>query len=283
MTASSSFDRNRERSFGVIGRRPAGDGPALPQLVQQVAQGQRRADVVLGERVALGVEDAGLLRQAAGGQRDVGRDDDVARPGLLGDPVVGRAEARAHDQLDQRVGRHPQRGVGHDRDAHRVAAGDAVDLVLDRAGVGVDVDGQHGSQLRPFSPFSVYSVRREERGGKDCWGLQWRPFQPAAQGDRTVSSLAFLLLAVGAPEQPRPLEKSWYSPHELLPLLAQRDGIRWAMPEMLAGRAWVGGDVSCKAALDDACKGWGLAWTEANGVVVVHRADDKALRAGRRP
>src|SRR5439155_11030860 len=53
---------------------------------------------------------------------------------------------------------------------------------------------------------------------------------------------------------------------------------RWAMPETLAGRAWVGGEVSAKGALDESCKQWGLAWTEANGVVVVHRAEDVKLR-----
>src|SRR5215475_3663293 len=95
-----------------------------------------------------------------------------------------------------------------------------------------------------------------------------------------MNHLGLLVLALGVevPAQPKPLEKAWYSPHELLPALAQRDGIRWAMPETLAGRAWVGGDVSCKAALDDACKQWELAWTEANGVVVVHRADAAKLR-----
>src|SRR5262245_9587007 len=95
-----------------------------------------------------------------------------------------------------------------------------------------------------------------------------------------MSPLTLLLVAgaVAAPAKPAPLDKSWYAPHELLPLLARRHDFRWAMPEMLAGRARVGGDVSRKAALDDACKGWGLAWTEANDVVVVHRADDAALR-----
>src|SRR5262245_36886162 len=101
-----------------------------------------------------------------------------------------------------------------------------------------------------------------------------------AQGARTMNHLAVLVatLTLAVPERPAPLDKAWYSPHELLPLLARRDGIRWAMPETLAGRAWVGGDVSCKAALDDACKQWGFAWTEANGVVVVHRADDQRLQ-----
>src|SRR5262245_31409925 len=85
-------------------------------------------------------------------------------------------------------------------------------------------------------------------------------------------------LSVAVHGQAAPLEKTWYSPHELLPALARRDGIRWAMPETLAGRAWVGGELSCKAALDEACKQWGLAWTEANGVIVVHRSDDGKLR-----
>ena len=85
-------------------------------------------------------------------------------------------------------------------------------------------------------------------------------------------------LSIAAPDQSKPLDKAWYSPHELLPALAERDGIRWAIPQTLAGRAWVGGELSSKAALDDACKQWGLAWTEANGIVVVHRADDAKLR-----
>jgi HEAT repeat protein len=71
--------------------------------------------------------------------------------------------------------------------------------------------------------------------------------------------------------QPATLEKAWYSPHELLPALAARDGIKWALPEALAGRAWVGGDGGYKAILDDACKQWKLNWTEVDGVVVVHR------------
>src|SRR5215831_20043226 len=88
-------------------------------------------------------------------------------------------------------------------------------------------------------------------------------------------TLLLAVIGVGVRDRPAPLEEAWYSPHELLPALAARDGIRWALPEALAGRAWVGGDLSYKAALDEACKQWGLAWTEANGVVVVHREHPK--------
>ena len=62
---------------------------------------------------------------------------------------------------------------------------------------------------------------------------------------------ALLLLVALAPAQPTPLDKAWYSPHELLPALAARDGIRWALPEALAGRAWVDGDGTYKVLLDD--------------------------------
>ncbi len=86
---------------------------------------------------------------------------------------------------------------------------------------------------------------------------------------------ALLLLVALAPVQPAPLEKAWYSPHELLPVLAARDGIQWAIPETLAGRAWVGGDLTHKAALDEACRQWKLNWTGSNGVVVVHREHPK--------
>src|SRR5262249_21260052 len=103
---------------------------------------------------------------------------------------------------------------------------------------------------------------------------------PPATGIPTMNHLAVLLVAVTAPARarPAPLKQAWSPPHGLLPAFSRRDGIRWALPETLAGRAWVGGEVSCRAALDEACKQWGLAWTEANGVVLVHRADAAKLR-----
>src|SRR5262245_2401713 len=91
-----------------------------------------------------------------------------------------------------------------------------------------------------------------------------------------MNALPFLLVALAPaePAAPAPIEKAWYSPHELLPALAARDGIKWAMPETLSGRGWVG-DITYNAALNDACKQWKLNWTEANGVVVIHREHPK--------
>src|SRR5450631_262477 len=77
---------------------------------------------------------------------------------------------------------------------------------------------------------------------------------------------------VASAQVPKPLEKAWYTPAELLPALAQRDGIQWALPETLAGRALVGEATTTDALLNNACQQWGLAWTRSNGVIVVHRA-----------
>lgn len=80
-------------------------------------------------------------------------------------------------------------------------------------------------------------------------------------------------------DQPGMLDRAWHTPHQLLPVLAERDGIRWAMPETLAGLSLVGGEgVSAKAALDEAAKGWGVSWSVVNGVVVVHNPDDARLK-----
>jgi hypothetical protein len=45
------------------------------------------------------------------------------------------------------------------------------------------------------------------------------------------------------------IEPVCYSPHGFLPALAARGNTRWAKPETLAGRAWVGGDLNEQAAL----------------------------------
>jgi hypothetical protein len=94
-----------------------------------------------------------------------------------------------------------------------------------------------------------------------------------------LTLLTSFLGLVGFPCTPAAAQgRAWYAPHELLPQLAPRDGIRWAMPEALAGRALVASDLTTRSALDEACKQWGLAWIEANGVVVIHRPDNAGLR-----
>lgn len=86
------------------------------------------------------------------------------------------------------------------------------------------------------------------------------------------------IVGADAPKRDTPLEKAWYSPSELLSLLSKRDGIRWAVPESLAGRAFVGGDKPLRELLDSGCEQWGLNWTELNRVIVVHKANDDKLK-----
>jgi hypothetical protein len=78
---------------------------------------------------------------------------------------------------------------------------------------------------------------------------------------------------------PETLETAWYTPAELLTALAQIDGMQWALPETLAGRALVGKEATMDALLDKACQQWSLAWTRSKGVLVVHRASDDRLQA----
>lgn len=92
--------------------------------------------------------------------------------------------------------------------------------------------------------------------------------------------LAPMRLRAEETERPGPLVRRWYNAHELLSALAERDGIRWAMPETLAGNALIGGEnLSVRQIMDDACAQFDLAWLRAqDGIVVVHRADDEALQ-----
>ena len=63
---------------------------------------------------------------------------DPARPAIQ---FVGGVHARARGHpFDHRVLRHADEARSDDRDRDMVARGDAIDLVLHRAGIGVDVD-----------------------------------------------------------------------------------------------------------------------------------------------
>ncbi|MSR52338.1 MAG: HEAT repeat domain-containing protein [Gemmataceae bacterium] len=86
------------------------------------------------------------------------------------------------------------------------------------------------------------------------------------------------LLGADEPKLAASLEISWYSPLELMTQLGKRDGIRWAMPESLAGRALVGGESTVQELLDNACEQWGLHWTVLNRVIVIHKAHAENLK-----
>lgn len=92
-----------------------------------------------------------------------------------------------------------------------------------------------------------------------------------------LSLLACCALAADAPVSDRASKAAWQTPVEVLTRLAEQDGIRWALPETVAGRAFVNSADPLEPLLDKACKQWGLVWMRAGGVIVVHKANDKRL------
>jgi HEAT repeat protein len=93
-----------------------------------------------------------------------------------------------------------------------------------------------------------------------------------------LASMAVVPARGQEPKRAATVEKGWYTPTELLTALAERDGIKWALPETLAGRALVGEAATTDDLLDKACQQWGLSWTRSNGIIVVHRANDDRLK-----
>ena len=93
-----------------------------------------------------------------------------------------------------------------------------------------------------------------------------------------LALIIFVAVSASSHAEERPIEKAWYSPAELLTRLAERDGIKWAMPETLSGRALVGGEsTTADKLLDEACKQWGFAWVRQGETIVVHKPNDKRL------
>src|SRR6266478_4790362 len=115
-----------------------------------LAAGQRVADIVRRPMLARGRNGPGTLRQAARGQRDVGCDADVSLPYALGNPIVRRVRALAHDDhahIGPARRQNRPRAVGDDEDLEAQAIGHAIDLLAHRAGIAIDIDIAHASAL----------------------------------------------------------------------------------------------------------------------------------------
>jgi hypothetical protein len=117
------------------------------QRIHQVARRQGHADRVCGEGAPVWRNDLGARLHGAARQRRISRDHDSAGAGAgtRRDLIVRLIHAGADDHaLDQRIARHRDGGVGDDEDfeggaLERMALGDAINLLLYWAGVGVDV------------------------------------------------------------------------------------------------------------------------------------------------
>ena len=74
-------------------------------------------------------------------------------PCALGNPVVGFVHAAAdHDALDHLISRDRDRAVADDKDfklraLEHMPLGDAINLLLHRAGIGVDIDGDGSRRI----------------------------------------------------------------------------------------------------------------------------------------
>src|SRR5579859_7362063 len=111
------------------------------QIRHQVTNCKRHPDRCFRKRLAVRRNDFGAGLDAAAGQRDVGGDNDIALARALCDPVIGGVHSGAgSDALDQRILRYPDELAGDHADGNAMAGGHAIDFVLDRAGIGVDVD-----------------------------------------------------------------------------------------------------------------------------------------------
>jgi glycosyltransferase involved in cell wall biosynthesis len=128
----------------------------------------RRSDRRGGEELAVGPDHGRSGLQAAVGKQYVSSDHDRSRPGPFGDPVVRRVEAGPDDHpLDERMRRHPKMRVADDLHFGPVAESDLVDLLLHRAGVGVDEDeGRVAHGRSAVSPRPARSAAAPRRGGR---------------------------------------------------------------------------------------------------------------------
>ncbi len=151
--AGQPHDRlvERREEAGAVARGErlwaAGDFAGAAQRIHQIAGCQREPDRVLGERPPVRRDHFRACFHAAARQRHVGGDDDIAGARAFGDPVVRFVHAGAdHHALDHLIARHRDRAVADDKDLEinaleRMPLGDAIQLLLHRAGIGVDVEG----------------------------------------------------------------------------------------------------------------------------------------------
>ena len=152
-TAWSSAARKLERSRGANGFGPLVIAPALRRLSirLRVASVMPIESLVNARPFGAMTSAPAFTQRLASGTSAV---TTMSPARALRDPVVGLIHAGADDHaLDKRIPRDGDRAVGDDEDFElnafeRVALGDAIDFLLHRAGVGVDVDGD-SHLLRP--------------------------------------------------------------------------------------------------------------------------------------
>jgi len=147
----------RRESLGAAGRIAGG-----AQMVHQVSCGERHADRRVGETPAGRRQNLRACLDAAARERNVGGHDDACLSRPRCDPVVGGVRIRAnHDLLDRRDAGNPDRSIRDHIDFQAVAVGDPVNLVLHRAGVGVDENFDRHVFPNPPAPLDARRASRQ--------------------------------------------------------------------------------------------------------------------------
>ena len=137
----SSADRNAERSRGANDLGPPVTSPEERRSVIRLRTASVMPIDCSVNGLPFGAITSAACLHAAARQRDIRGNDDIALAGALRNPVVGGIHSGTRrDALDQRILRHPDEIPCDHADRQPMAGSDAVDLVLDRAGVGVDID-----------------------------------------------------------------------------------------------------------------------------------------------
>ncbi len=140
--ARSSADRKAERSRCEKGLGPPVTAPAdrKSSIRLRVASVMPIESSVKARPVGPSTDSTGL--HGAASERDIGRDDDGTWSRALRNPVIGLVHPlRHHNPFDQRIARHGNRRIRDDKDLQPMPLGDAIDLRLDRAGIGIDQNG----------------------------------------------------------------------------------------------------------------------------------------------
>lgn len=121
------------------GRRATFDDSVRAKLRQKVTGGEGVADRGFTESTPLETQRPGALAQATRSEGDIAGDDDVVPGDVLDDPIIRGVELVAHDhQLEPVLVRDLHSRVRYQSYLELIAPGYTVDLLLDRAAIGVD-------------------------------------------------------------------------------------------------------------------------------------------------
>jgi hypothetical protein len=112
-------------------------------MLSQSPLRQGRADRVWGKGTSRWANNKGCFFEAAAGQWNIGRNDDVTAPALIDDPVVSDIWASLNDYpLNAVFFRYKQEAVGDNIDLQAIAARNLVGLILHRAGIGINKEAR---------------------------------------------------------------------------------------------------------------------------------------------